>query len=182
MDIKTALFAGLACFIATAAVEKSHAAAPAPSDWPHWAGPKGDCTTDETGLLKEWPKQGPTVLWRIPVGAGSNHPSVAGEDLCFAQLEDDALHETVKCLDAATGKEKWSHTYEVPPVYSVGWGELGVRATPTITDKFVYSVGTFGDGFCFGRPSAVNPASGLPDTFRVQGVLFSSVKRTTSPV
>jgi outer membrane protein assembly factor BamB len=151
MDIKTALIAGLACFIATAALEKAPAAAPAPSDWPHWAGPRGDCTTDETGLLKDWPKQGPPVLWRMPVGAGSNHPSVAGDDLCFAQLEDDALHETIKCLDAASGKEKWSHTYEVPPVYSVGWGELGVRATPTITDKFVYSVGTFGDGFCFER-------------------------------
>ena len=55
------------------------------SDWPHWAGPKGDCTTDEKGLLKQWPEGGPEVLWRIPVGTGSNHPSVAGEDLCFAR-------------------------------------------------------------------------------------------------
>jgi outer membrane protein assembly factor BamB len=54
-------------------------------------------------------------------------------------------------VDAATGKDKWSHTYEVPPVYTVGWGELGVRATPTITDKYVYTVGTFGHGFCFDR-------------------------------
>jgi outer membrane protein assembly factor BamB len=121
------------------------------ADWPHWAGPKGDCTTDETGLLKAWPKDGPPILWRIKVGTGSNHPSVAGDDLCFAQLEDDQLHETIKCVDATTGKEKWSHTYEVPPVWHVGWGELGVRATPTITDRFVYEVGTFGHGFCFER-------------------------------
>jgi outer membrane protein assembly factor BamB len=120
-------------------------------DWPHWAGPNGDCTTDEKGLLKEWPKEGPAVLWRIRVGVGSNHPAVADDDLCFAQLDDDSLHETVRCLDANTGKEKWSHTYEVPPVYTVGWGELGVRATPTITDKYIYEVGTFGDGFCFER-------------------------------
>jgi len=137
---RTTLIVWLACAgIATAA------------DWPHWAGPKGDCTTDETGLLKQWPKEGPKALWRIPVGAGSNHPSVAGDDLCFAQLDDDLRHETVKCLDANTGKEKWSHTYAVPPVYSVGWGVLGVRATPTITDQYVYEVGTFGDGFCFER-------------------------------
>lgn len=123
----------------------------AAADWPHWAGPNGDCTTDEKGLLKQWPNEGPVVLWRVKVGTGSNHPSVAGDDLVFAQLDDDELHETVKCIDARSGKERWSHTYEVPPVWHVGWGKLGVRATPTITDQHVYAVGTFGNGFCFER-------------------------------
>ncbi len=106
-------------------------------------------------MRKGCSKAGPQKvrLWsgEIPVGIGSNHPSVAGDDLCYAQLDEDALHESVKCVDASTGHEKWSHTYEVPPIYKVGWGELGVRATPTITDQFVYEVGTFGDGFCFER-------------------------------
>lgn len=123
----------------------------AAGDWPRWAGPNGDCTSDEKGLLREWPKEGPKVLWRIPVGAGSNHPSVAGDDLCFAQLEDNQTTESIKCIDANTGKEKWSHRYEVPPIWHVGWGELGPRATPTITEKYVYEVGTFGDAFCFDR-------------------------------
>jgi outer membrane protein assembly factor BamB len=133
------------------AAEQAAMNSPTAADWPHWAGPKGDCTTDETGLLKQWPPGGPRVLWRVPVGTGSNHPSVAGDDLCFAQLDDDGEHETVKCLDANTGRDKWSHTYPVPPIWHVGWGELGVRATPTITDQYVYEVGTFGDGFCFER-------------------------------
>jgi outer membrane protein assembly factor BamB len=143
VNLRTTLIVWLVCASTAVAGDKA--------DWPHWAGPKGDCTTDEKGLLKSWPKEGPKVLWRIKVGTGSNHPSVAGDDLCFAQLDEDELHETVMCLDANTGKEKWSHTYEVPPVYHVGWGELGVRATPTITDKYVYTVGTFGHGFCFER-------------------------------
>jgi outer membrane protein assembly factor BamB len=143
MDLRSTLIVLLVCASAGAAADKL--------DWPHWAGPRGDCTTDETGLLQQWPKEGPPVLWRIGVGTGSNHPSIAGDDLCFAQLDEDELHETVKCLDANTGTEKWSHTYEVPPAYTVGWGELGVRATPTITDNYVYAVGTFGHGFCFER-------------------------------
>ena len=151
MSLRNTLLVWLTCAAAVAAADKPAPKSPAAGDWPHWAGLKGNCTTDETGLLKKWPKDGPRVLWRIPVGTGSNHPSVAGDDLCFAQLEDDALHESVKCLDANTGTEKWSHTYEVPPVYHVGWGELGVRATPTITDKHVYEVGTFGNSFCFER-------------------------------
>jgi outer membrane protein assembly factor BamB len=143
VKLKTTL---IALLMSASAVVAEHKA-----DWPHWAGPKGDCSTDEKGLLKAWPKEGPSVLWRIKIGTGSNHPAVAGDDLCFAQLDDDLEHETVKCIDANTGKEKWSLTYEVPPVWHVGWGELGVRATPTITDKYVYTVGTFGHGCCLER-------------------------------
>jgi outer membrane protein assembly factor BamB len=143
MSFRITWLVWLACASAAAAADQA--------DWPRWAGPRGDCTTDETGLLKQWPKEGPAVLWRIRVGTGSNHPAVAGDDLCYAQLDDDELHETVYCLDANTGKERWHHTYEVPPAYTVGWGELGVRATPTITDQYVYEVGTFGHGFCFER-------------------------------
>lgn len=151
MNLRATLIVWLVCASVASAADKAATASSGAADWPHWAGPRGDCTTAEKGLLKQWPKKGPRVLWRIRVGTGSNHPSVAGDDLCLAQLDDDSLHETVKCLDANTGKEKWSHTYEVPPVYTVGWGELGVRATPTITDKYVYEVGTFGHGFCFER-------------------------------
>ncbi len=109
-------------------------------------------TSAEKGLLREWPKEGPTVLWRIPVGVGSNYPSVAGNDLCYAESDlSDAFTETVRCVDANSGKEKWSHTYKVFPRWWVGWGDIGVRATPTITDRYVYSIGTFGHGFCFER-------------------------------
>lgn len=144
-----ALFLVLTCGAAERDAAKP--AAGAVGDWPRWAGPHGDCTSDEKGLLRAWPKAGPKVLWRIAVGAGSNHPSVVGDDLCYAQLEDDQRRETVRCIDANTGKKKWKHTYEVPPIWHVGWGQLGVRATPTITEKFVYAIGTFGDAFCFDR-------------------------------
>jgi outer membrane protein assembly factor BamB len=141
----------LAFLLAIAGGAAGENAAPALGDWPRWAGPHGNCTSDEKGLLRAWPAVGPKVLWRIPVGTGANHPSVAGDDLCYAQLEDDQKHESVKCVDANTGVEKWSHTYEVPPIWHVGWGGLGVRATPTITADRVYAIGTFGDAFCFER-------------------------------
>jgi outer membrane protein assembly factor BamB len=143
----------LVCACAASAADKVETKAAGGADWPHWAGPKGDCTTSEKGLLKAWPKEGPPVLWRMKIGTGSNHPSVVGDDLCFAQLDDDSEHETIFCVDANTGEKKWSHTYATPPLYTLnlGWGELGVRATPTITDKYVYTVGTFGHGFCFKR-------------------------------
>ena len=92
---------------------------PSVGDWPRWAGPHGDCTSDEKGLLRAWPEAGPKVLWRIPVGAGANHPSVAGDDLCYAQLEDDQLRETVRCVDANSGKSDHSGSATSRPAGSV---------------------------------------------------------------
>jgi len=33
------------------------------SDWPQWRGPARDGHSAETGLLKEWPEDGPSVAW-----------------------------------------------------------------------------------------------------------------------
>ena len=32
-------------------------------DWPQWRGPGRDAIATEKGLLTEWPKGGPTLLW-----------------------------------------------------------------------------------------------------------------------
>ena len=34
------------------------------ADWPQWRGPRRDGVSQETGLLKEWPRGGPKLLWR----------------------------------------------------------------------------------------------------------------------
>lgn len=33
-------------------------------DWPQWRGPDRSYVSAETGLLKEWPKDGPPLLWK----------------------------------------------------------------------------------------------------------------------
>ena len=39
--------------------------------WPRFHGPKGDNISTETGLLREWPQQGPKLLWTAqPIGHG----------------------------------------------------------------------------------------------------------------
>src|SRR5262245_9555613 len=35
------------------------------SDWPQWRGPKRDGISQENGLLKQWPAEGPKVTRRI---------------------------------------------------------------------------------------------------------------------
>ena len=37
----------------------------AANDWPQWRGPQRNGISQETGLLKEWPKDGPKLHWKV---------------------------------------------------------------------------------------------------------------------
>src|SRR5262245_24558598 len=58
------------CLLATPA-----AAAEKESDWPRFRGPAQNNLSPDTGLLKEWPKDGPPVVWKA-TGLGSGYSSV----------------------------------------------------------------------------------------------------------
>ena len=49
---------------------------PAPGHWPQWFGPNRDNFSTDSGLLQEWPKAGPRLLWKT-TGLGDGVPSVA---------------------------------------------------------------------------------------------------------
>jgi len=47
-----------------------------------WRGPNRDGISQETGFKKEWPKDGPALLWRASeIGRGYSTPAVAGDRL-----------------------------------------------------------------------------------------------------
>jgi outer membrane protein assembly factor BamB len=126
------------------------------SDWPAFGGPRGDGSSPETGLLRRWEPGGPKVLWRAPIKQGWGAPSVSGNDvfICWSE-QPDGERETVACLSAADGKERWRQTYEVGPywVRNIGWARGGFRSTPAVTDRFVFTLGAIGHLFCFERGS-----------------------------
>ena len=46
------------------------------TDWPQWRGPNRDGISQEKGLLKEWPKDGPKLVWQVKdIGAGFSTPA-----------------------------------------------------------------------------------------------------------
>jgi outer membrane protein assembly factor BamB len=48
------------------------------ADWPQWRGANRDGISSEKGLLKEWPAEGPKLLWKVTdIGSGYSTPSVA---------------------------------------------------------------------------------------------------------
>src|SRR5262249_35121883 len=116
------------------------------ADWPQWRGPARDAVSAETGLLKEWPKDGPKLLWKAAdVGNGYSTPSVAkGRVYLLGDKGDD---EFALALDAKDGKELWK-----VPLGKVGknFGPQypGVRSTPTVDGDVLYCLGSDGDLVC----------------------------------
>jgi len=48
------------------------------AEWPQFRGPNRDGKSAETGLLGQWPAEGPRLLWAATgLGAGFSHVSVA---------------------------------------------------------------------------------------------------------
>src|SRR5256712_12036116 len=76
-------------------------------DWPQWRGPQRNGVSQETGLLKEWPKDGPKVVWKLDdLGAGYSTPAVAAGRVYLQTNTKD--EESAIALEAKDGKQLWS--------------------------------------------------------------------------
>src|SRR4029453_14648166 len=55
------------------------------ADWPQWRGPDRNGISRDMGLLREWPRSGPSLAWSASqLGAGYGSVAVAG-DRVFVQ-------------------------------------------------------------------------------------------------
>lgn len=105
-------------------------------EWPQWRGMNRDGISQETGLLKIWPAEGPKVLWKVPVGDGYSAVSVSGGRLYTMDAKGE--DEFVVCLDATTGKEIWRFRSDANFINEQG---NGPRGTPTVDGDGVYALG-----------------------------------------
>ena len=60
--------------------------------WPGWLGPNRDGKSPDTGLLKEWPDDGPKLLWKADgIGVGFSSVAVAGGKVYITGDQDGKL-------------------------------------------------------------------------------------------
>jgi len=130
---------------------------PAPAsaeDWPQWRGPRQDGISQETGLLKEWPEDGPPVVWRRRLGGGYSCISIAdgkGYTLFTGfSIFSDGDVEFVQCFDVETGDTIWAARSGREYVNHFG---NGPRSTPTVHQGRVYVLGASGDLLCLDAAS-----------------------------
>ena len=119
-------------------------------DMPAYRGVNRDGVVVGPELERDWKKHPPRQLWRHPVGAGYAAFAVAGNvAITIEQRETD---EAVVCYNADTGTERWIYSY--PTAFTEALGGPGPRATPTIYEGEVYSLGAEG------RLACIDGASG----------------------
>jgi outer membrane protein assembly factor BamB len=117
------------------------------ADWPQWRGPQRDGISQETGLLKSWPSEGPKLLWQVTdAGEGYSTPSVVGDRL-YALGNRGMDDEFVQCRDVNDGRIVWStHLGKVGP--NEGPQYPGARSTPTVDGNLMFVLGSNGDLAC----------------------------------
>jgi len=111
-------------------------------DWPRFLGPNNDLHSAETGLLKEFPPNGPPVLWEYPKGSGPPLPVIADDHLVMVHILEGK--ETIDCLNPETGERIWRVDYPVEANSNYGV-EGGSRAGPVIDGDLVFVTGVAGD-------------------------------------
>jgi len=113
-------------------------ASPAEAEWPGWRGRNRDGKSPDKGLLKEWPKEGPRLLWKVDtVGKGFSSVAVAGGRLYTTGDREGKLRIFAFDLD---GKPIWDVEHERAWTGDPG----GSRSTPVIDGGDLYIISAHG--------------------------------------
>ncbi len=119
------------------------------ADWPHWRGAERDgvIAEDSGWETGAWPPK--ENAWQSNVGEGASSPVIAKDNLYIVGWRDG--HDVVSCLDAASGKVRWSQRYPAPNYGRRATGDQrmyrGTTATPELDEKsgMLFTLGCDGD-------------------------------------
>ncbi len=136
--MNTIKFSAIVILITTSLVQSA--------DWPQWRGPNRNGVSNETGLLKEWPEDGPPLLLE-KAGLGEAYSSVAViGDIIYATGKKDA-NEYCTALDIE-GNIKWQTDYGRAWIKDA---HRRARCTPTVIGNHIYLITGYGDISCLNR-------------------------------
>ncbi len=114
-------------------------------DWTQFRGPKRNGHSSDTGLLKEWPANGPALLWKSTnLGVGFSSLSHSGQRL-YTMGESDGKSYLI-ALNAADGKLVWK--LPVGGAVVDAQGGPGPRSTPATDGAVVVAMAPTGELVC----------------------------------
>lgn len=120
------------------------------AEWPYWLGPTHDAKSPDTGLLKEWPEAGPTLLWKVgDIGTGFSSVAVSGGSV---YISGDTGGKLVLSAFDMDGKPRWQAPIDKAWTDDPG----GARSSPVVDGGKVYILSGHGLLACLdaktGRP------------------------------
>jgi outer membrane protein assembly factor BamB len=119
------------------------------ADWPQYRGADRSNVSPDKGLLKEWPKDGPKLVWKATgVGAGYASVSVFGAHVYTMGNKDG--NACIFAIDRKKGGEPlWQAKIGKPGTGGRGNNSYpGPRCTPATDGEFVVGLGPKGDLAC----------------------------------
>lgn len=111
----------------------------AANDWPGHMGPRRDGKSSDTGLLRQWPADGPKLLWKnTALGAGWSSIAIADGNIYTTGNQGE--NQMLLCLDL-DGKQKWKVAQGPRSTHNK---YPGARSTPTLDAGNIYVTGAVG--------------------------------------
>jgi outer membrane protein assembly factor BamB len=107
-------------------------------EWPGWRGPRGDGSSQETGIPTRW---SPTenVHWKVEIpGTGHSSPVVWGDHIFVTTCLEKEKDRVLLCLDRATGKKRWERTVLTSPLEKKHSLNSFASATPATDGQHVW--------------------------------------------
>jgi outer membrane protein assembly factor BamB len=133
----------VAAVLAASAVVCANVPAALGADWPWWRGPNHDGKSPDTGLLRQWPADGPELLWKVDgLGTGFSNVAVVGDTIYTTGNVNEKL--VIFAFDTE-GKLKWKT--EADDAWTKS--KPGSRSTPTIDGDRLYLLSGQGQIGCY---------------------------------
>jgi outer membrane protein assembly factor BamB len=106
------------------------------SEWPQFRGADRSNISPETGLLRSWPKEGPKVLWKVPVCEGYAGVAIKDGRVYLNDYDAAKKEHLIRCFGLDDGKElwRWSYPVEIRPNHGI------TRTVPAVGQKLVFSL------------------------------------------
>ncbi|MBS3820491.1 MAG: PQQ-binding-like beta-propeller repeat protein [Planctomycetes bacterium] len=109
-----------------------------PGEWPAFRGRDRDnIDRSMVPLIRRFPPEGPTELWRIDLGEGYAGPAVLDSRVYVLDYDQDRKADMLRCFDLATGKELWRRGYDIYIKRQHGIS----RTVPAVSDRYVVTLG-----------------------------------------
>jgi outer membrane protein assembly factor BamB len=107
--------------------------------WPWFRGLRLDAIYSDPNvtLSRQWPQQGPPVLWSVDLGEGYAGAAVRAGRVYVLDYDEAKLGDAIRCLSLADGKEIWRYFYPVKVKRNHGMS----RTVPAVTDRAVVTLG-----------------------------------------
>jgi len=114
-------------------------------EYSDWRGPDRNGIYPESGLLKQWPEEGPELLWSYEgLGHGHNTVAVAHDRVYVSGIKDSARAMGTLFAFDLDGTLLWKKEYGQDFTDNF----IGTRSTPVVVDEFLYLESGAGAIYC----------------------------------